>query len=162
MNMPPTDAPPPGWDSAQQDAAQPDAAPTDAAPADAAPSGWDSAQPDAGGPPCWMRVEDIFHIRGRGTVITGKLQGFTQLNRGDKVHCDGVSWLVSNIEMFAKSMSVAEPGSQIGVLLGGGPPGDMLRGCVVTFGPLDGGPQFDTQMGPSLGIVEPKKKRWRR
>ena len=156
MNMPPMDAPPPGWDAPPP--GWDDAAPPgwqDAAPQDAAPQ-------DAGGPPCWMRVEDVFHIRGRGTVITGRLQGIAQLKRGDKVHCDGVTWHVANIEMFAKSASVAEPGTNIGVLLGGGPPGDMLRGCIVTFGPLDGGQQFDTQLGPSLGIVEPKKKRWRR
>lgn len=152
MTMPPMDAPPPGWDAAPSDAI-----PTDAVPVDAG-----AAQPDAGGPPCWMRVDDVFHIRNRGTVITGKLQGFTQLSRGDEVHCDGVKWHVSSIEMFAKSMSVAEPGAQIGVLLGSGPPGDMLRGRMVTFGPLGGADQFDTQLGPSLGIVEPKKKRWRR
>jgi hypothetical protein len=157
MNMPPMDAPPPGWD----------AAPEDAAPPDAPPPGWDTAQQDgahqdAGGPACWMRVEDVFHIRNRSTVITGRLEGVRQLKRGDKVHCDGVSWHVSSIEMFAKTTDFAEPGTNIGVLLGGGPPGDMLRGCVVAFGPLDGGSQFDTQLGPSLGIVEPKKKRWRR
>ncbi len=134
MNMPPMDEPPPGWDQ---------------------------APPEGGGHATWMRVEDVFHIRGRGTVITGKLEGFGQLKRGDKVHCDGVTWTVSNIEMFAKSMSVAEPGNNVGVLLGG-PPGDMLRGAVVGFGPT-GVAQGDQQLGPSLGtVVEPKKKRFGR
>ena len=128
---------------------------------DAPPPGWDAAPSDGGGHATWMRVEDVFHIRGRGTVITGRLEGFGQLKRGDKVHCDGVTWPVSNIEMFAKSVSVAEPGTNIGILLGGGPPGDMLRGCVVGFGPA-GVSDAAPQLGPSLGTVEPKKKRWRR
>jgi elongation factor Tu len=110
-----------------------------------------------------MRVEDVFHIRGRGTVVTGKLDGAGELRIGDTMHCDGVSWKVSGVEQFGKSLHVANPGTIIGVLLGNGPPGDMLRGSVVAFGARGAVPQSGGQLGPSLGTtVEPKKKRWRR
>jgi translation elongation factor EF-Tu-like GTPase len=133
MNMPPMDTPPPGWDTP--------------------PS-------DSGGIALWMRVEDIFHIRGRGTVVTGKLDGSGELRVGDTMHCDGVSWHVSGIEQFMKSLPVAQPGANIGVLLSSGPPGDMLRGCVVGFGAAGAS---GSQLGPSLGIAQDaKKKRWRR
>jgi translation elongation factor EF-Tu-like GTPase len=134
MNMPPMNSPPPGWDPL--------------------PS-------DNSGPTLWMRVEDIFHIRGRGTVLTGKLDGSGELRVGDTMHCDGVSWRVSGVEQFSKSLPVAQPGANIGVLLTKGPPSDMLRGCVVGFGAAraDAGGQF----GPSLGTTsQPKKRRWGR
>lgn len=136
MNMPPMDTPPPGWDTP--------------------PS-------DSGGPALWMRVEDIFHIRGRGSVVTGKLDGAGELRAGDSMQCDGVSWRVISVEQFAKSVQVAQPGAIIGVLLGGGPPADMLRGCVVGFGVPGASSQDGGQLGPSLGIAaDGKKKRWRR
>lgn len=110
-----------------------------------------------------MRVEDIFHIRGRGTVITGKLDGVGELRVGDTMHCDGVTWKVGGVEQFSKSLQVAHPGTVIGVLLGNGPSGDMLRGCVVAFGVRGANLDSGGQLGPSLGMsVEPRKKRWRR
>jgi translation elongation factor EF-Tu-like GTPase len=135
MNMPPTDSPPPGWDL---------------------PS-------DSDGPTLWMRVEDIFHIRGRGTVLTGKLDGSGELRVGDSMHCDGVSWRVSGVEQFSKSLPVAQPGANIGVLLTKGPPSDRLRGCVVGFGAPGADVTSGGQFGPSLSAAQqPKKKRWGR
>ena len=135
----------------------------DMPPMDAPPPGWDASSPDSGGPALWMRVEDIFHIRGRGTVLTGRLDGVGELRVGDTMHCDGVSWRVAGVEQFAKSLPVAQPGANIGVLLSNGPPGDRLRGCVVAFGVPGASLQSGGQLGPSLGTpVEPKKKRWRR
>ena len=143
MNMPPMDAPPPGWDTP--------------------PPGWDMPPPDPNAPTLWMRVEDIFHIRGRGTVVTGKLDGIGELRVGDTMHCDGVSWKVSGVEQFSKSLQVAQPGAIIGVLLGNGPSGDMLRGCTVGFGVRGANLDSGGQLGPSLGTTaDPKKKRWRR
>jgi len=132
-------------------------------PMDASPPGWDASSPDSDGPALWMRVEDVFHIRGRGTVVTGKLDGFGELRVGDTMHCDGASWRVSGVEQFRQSLPVAQPGASIGVLLGNGPPSDMLRGCVVGFGAAGASPQSGGQLGPSLGTTaDPKKKRWRR
>jgi elongation factor Tu len=106
--------------------------------------------------PLWMTVGDVFHIKGRGTVVTGRLEGNGQLNLGDTVVCDGLRWRVGGIEQFRAVLTAAEPGSDIGVLLRGGPAGDVLRGRTVQFVPdaAAGSPQFT--------VLAPRKKRWRR
>jgi elongation factor Tu len=104
------------------------------------------------GPGLWMTISDVFHIPGRGTVVTGQLEGNFALNVGDILVCDGASWPVSSIEQFRSLLTTAEPGSNIGLLLRNGPPGDALRGRTVTFEP-----------GTSLpGRPRPKKRRWLR
>jgi translation elongation factor EF-Tu-like GTPase len=104
-----------------------------------------------GGPDLWMTISDVFHIRGRGTVVTGQLEGHVPLNVGDTLVCDGASWEVGGIEKFRSVLTTAEPGSNIGVLLKNGPPGDVLRGRTVTF-----------QRGTSRVDLPPRKRRWRR
>lgn len=108
-------------------------------------------------PGVWMGVSDVFHIKGRGTVITGRLEGNGQLNVGDIATCDGMRWKVNAIEMFGAKLKTAEPGVNIGVLLGNGPPRDVLHDRVVQF-ESDGG----AVIGPQFSLVEPRKKRWRR
>jgi elongation factor Tu len=111
---------------------------------------------DDAAPVAWMTVEDIFRIRGRGTVVTGQLQGTGQLSVGDTLQCDGQRWVVDGIEQFRAVLTTALPGWQIGVLLRDGPATDMLRGRTV---------QFESKPGTSPGVpfmvVAPKKKRWR-
>ncbi len=108
-------------------------------------------------PELWMTVADVFHIKGRGTVVTGQLEGTGQLAVGDTLLCDGQWWRVDGIEQFRAVLMTALPGSQIGVLLGDGPAADMLRGRTVQFA-------SNAQPGPgvSFTVVGPKKKRWRR
>jgi translation elongation factor EF-Tu-like GTPase len=117
---------------------------------------------DATGSQLWLTVADVFHIRGRGTVVTGQLQGNGFLNVGDFLVCEGVHWPVSAIEKFRAILQTAEPGADIGILLRDGPPGDVLRGQTVQFvagagrggrGPAAGGP------GPAASA---KRRRWRR
>lgn len=102
-------------------------------------------------PGVWMGVSDVFYIKGRGTVITGQLEGDGQLKVGDIAVCDGMSWKVKAIEMFRAELMMAEPGQNIGVLLKDGPPRDLLHNRVVQFEP-DGG----------ATMLAPAKKRWRR
>jgi translation elongation factor EF-Tu-like GTPase len=45
-----------------------------------------------GGPGLWMTISDVFHIPGRGTVVTGQLEGYVPLNVGDSLVYDGASW----------------------------------------------------------------------
>lgn len=102
-----------------------------------------------------MTVSDVFHIRGRGTVVTGRLEGNGPLNVGDTMVCNGARWKVGGIEQFRATMPTAWPGSDIGVLLKGGPAGDALRGQNV---------QFETSAGaadPQFTVLAPKRKRWR-
>src|SRR5260370_3221358 len=79
------------------------------------PMGQDSSQ-------LWMTVSDVFHISGRGTVLTGRIEGTGQLTAGDILACDGWRWPIASIERFRAMLTTAEPGMEIGVLLSGGAP----------------------------------------
>jgi translation elongation factor EF-Tu-like GTPase len=63
-------------------------------------------------------VSDVFHIRGRGTVVTGKTEGDT-LAVGDRVQINGGPAVkVDAIEMFRKQLQEVQPGMEVGLLLG--------------------------------------------
>jgi translation elongation factor EF-Tu-like GTPase len=109
-----------------------------------------------GWPGSWMTVSDVFHIAGRGTVVTGQLQGSSPLNAGDVMACDGARWPVTSIEQFRAVLTTAMPGSDIGILLGKGPAADLLPGRTVTFEPGTG-----AGVSPADG-QRPRKKLWRR
>ena len=84
--------------------------------------------------PFLMPVEDIFSISGRGTVATGRVErGRVRMN--DKVERVGiketVGTVVTGIEMFNKTMSEAEAGDNIGLLLRGLGKNDVVRGMVI-------------------------------
>jgi elongation factor Tu len=104
-----------------------------------------------------MGVGDVFYIKGRGTVITGRLEGDVQLQVGDIAVCDGMRWKVIGIEMFGAQLRAAEPGANIGILINEGPSRDVLRDRVIQFESGSG-----TPMGPQYTVMEPRKKRWRR
>jgi translation elongation factor EF-Tu-like GTPase len=82
-----------------------------------------------------MTAVDVFHLDGRGTVLTGRLEGYHQLNLGDIAVCEGQRWPVSQISQLQVSRTTADPGTDVGVLLRNGPPSDALRGKVVVFEP---------------------------
>ena len=80
-------------------------------------------------------AEHVYSIKGRGTVITGKLERGV-LKRGDKVEicgCDSenITTVVAGLESFKKTVEQAEPGDQLGILLRGLGPKDVRRGCVL-------------------------------
>lgn len=66
-------------------------------------------------PQLWMTIDDAFHIKGRGTVLTGRLEGNVPLNVGDIAVCGGQRWPVTSIERFRMEAGSAEPGSDVGV-----------------------------------------------
>jgi translation elongation factor EF-Tu-like GTPase len=108
------------------------------------------------GPQLWMTIQDVFQIKGRGTVVTGHLQGNGLLSVGDTMVCNGESWQVSGIEQFRAVLTTAAPGANIGVLLRHGPADHRLRGWTVHFEPQgSAGPYVPSEFSP------PKKKRWR-
>jgi translation elongation factor EF-Tu-like GTPase len=107
------------------------------------------------GPDSWMTVSGVFHIAGRGTVVTGQLQGSAPLNVGDALVCEGARWEVSGIEQFRSMLTTAMPGSNIGVLLRKGPAAEGLLDRTVTFEP--GSPT-----GNPLSGLRPRKRPWRR
>ena len=84
--------------------------------------------------PFIMPVEDVFSIKGRGTVVTGRVeQGMVKT--GQTIEIIGiketVSTVVTGVEMFHKTLDEGEPGDAVGVLLRGIERGDVERGQVI-------------------------------
>lgn len=85
--------------------------------------------------PFLMHVEDVFSIKGRGTVATGKVERGI-LKGGDEVevvglHHDTRKIVVTSLEMFHKILESAEPGDAVGALLRGVEREDIERGQVL-------------------------------
>ncbi|HEY3416929.1 MAG TPA: elongation factor Tu [Armatimonadota bacterium] len=85
--------------------------------------------------PFLMSVEDVFTISGRGTVPTGRVERGV-LNRGMDVELVGLrptarKTVVTDIEMFRKSLENAQAGDNVGLLLRGIERKDVERGQVI-------------------------------
>ncbi len=84
--------------------------------------------------PLIMPVEDVFSIKGRGTVVTGRVeQGMVRTGQTIEIIGikDTVSTVVTGVEMFHKTLDEGEPGDAVGVLLRGIERGDVERGQVI-------------------------------
>ncbi|MBU1992557.1 MAG: elongation factor Tu [Patescibacteria group bacterium] len=84
--------------------------------------------------PVLMPVEDIFSIKGRGTVATGRIeQGVVNIN--DEVEIVGIKEtrkvVVTGVEMFRKLLDRGEAGDNVGLLLRGVEKEDIQRGQVI-------------------------------
>ena len=84
--------------------------------------------------PFVMPIEDIFSIKGRGTVVTGRAErGKIKVN--DEVEIVGIrptqKTIITGVEMFRKSMEDAQAGDNVGLLLRGIEKEDVERGQVV-------------------------------
>ena len=84
--------------------------------------------------PFLMPVEDVFSIKGRGTVATGRIeQGVVKVN--DEVEIVGLrptqKSVVTGIEAFHKILTEGEAGDNAGVLLRGIERGQVERGQVI-------------------------------
>jgi elongation factor Tu len=85
--------------------------------------------------PFLMPVEDVFSIKGRGTVVTGRAERGT-LEKGQEVEIIGLrddvrKVVVTGIEMFHKELDRAEAGDNAGILLRGIERDDIERGMVL-------------------------------
>jgi translation elongation factor EF-Tu-like GTPase len=79
-----------------------------------------------------MTVEDVFVIRNRGVVATGRVESGT-LRVGDTVQIDGTREAhVDAIEIFRKSIDEANVGDNIGVLFKKLEKSQLDRGSVIT------------------------------
>jgi translation elongation factor EF-Tu-like GTPase len=79
-----------------------------------------------------MTVEDVFVIRNRGVVATGRVESGT-LRVGDTVQIDGsLEATVDAIEVFRKSIDAANVGENIGVLFKKLEKSQLDRGSVLT------------------------------
>ncbi len=84
--------------------------------------------------PFLMPVEDVFSIKGRGTVATGRVeQGVVKVN--DEVEIVGIrdthKSVVTGVEMFKKNLDQGQAGDNVGVLLRGIERDDIERGQVL-------------------------------
>ena len=84
--------------------------------------------------PFLMPVEDVFSIKGRGTVVTGRVEQGV-VNTGDTIEIVGIkettSTVVTGVEMFHKTLDIGEPGDAVGVLLRGVDREEIERGQVL-------------------------------
>jgi elongation factor Tu len=84
--------------------------------------------------PFLMPVEDVFSIKGRGTVPTGRVARGT-IKAGDEVEIVGLEetrkTVAISLEMFHKTLDAAEPGDAVGVLLRGVERDEIARGMVL-------------------------------
>jgi elongation factor Tu len=84
--------------------------------------------------PFLMAVEDVFSIKGRGTVATGRIErGVVKVN--DEVEIVGFEadkkTTVTGVEMFRKSMDEGQAGDNVGCLLRGVDKDQIERGQVL-------------------------------
>jgi elongation factor Tu len=84
--------------------------------------------------PFLMPVEDVFGIKGRGTVVTGRVERGT-VKVGEEIEIIGLGndrkTVVTGIEMFHKMLDEGEPGDAVGALLRGVDREDVERGQVL-------------------------------
>jgi elongation factor Tu len=81
-----------------------------------------------------MTVQDVFAIKGRGTVATGRVE-YGQLSVGDHVRInDGQPVRVDAIEAFRKKLDTAATGDNIGILFRKLATSDLAAGDVLTSG----------------------------
>jgi translation elongation factor EF-Tu-like GTPase len=79
-----------------------------------------------------LTVEDVFLIRNRGVVATGRVESGT-LRVGDTVSINGGPGVeVHAIEIFRKSIDEANAGDNVGVLFKGIDKSQLGRGAVLT------------------------------
>ena len=85
--------------------------------------------------PFLMPVEDVFSIKGRGTVGTGRVER-GKVVVGDQIEIVGLAdevhkTTVTGVEMFNKTLNEGQAGDNIGVLLRGVEKKDLERGQVI-------------------------------
>jgi elongation factor Tu len=85
--------------------------------------------------PFLMSIEDVFSIKGRGTVGTGRIEA-GKCKVGDEVEIVGLmkaprKTVVTGVEMFNKTLEYGVAGDNVGVLLRGIEKDDLERGQVL-------------------------------
>jgi len=85
--------------------------------------------------PFLMPVEDVFSIKGRGTVGTGRVERGI-VHTGDEIEVVGLAketrkTVVTGVEMFNKTLDEGQAGDNVGLLLRGVEKKELERGQVV-------------------------------
>ena len=84
--------------------------------------------------PFLMAIEDVFSIKGRGTVGTGRIE-MGLVKTGEEVEIVGLNetrkTVVTGVEMFNKTLDSGQAGDNVGILLRGVNKEDLERGQVL-------------------------------
>ena len=95
---------------------------------------WIPIPPRATDLPFLMPIEDVFGIKGRGTVVTGRVERGT-IKVGEPVEIirfgDTRATVATGLEMFHKSLDESQAGDAVGVLLRGVDRDEVERGQVL-------------------------------
>ncbi len=100
--------------------------------------------------PFLMPIEDVFSIKGRGTVATGRVeQGVVKVN--EEVEIVGIrdtrKSVVTGVEMFKKNLAQGQAGDNVGILLRGVEREDIERGQVLAKpGTITPHTEFDSEV----------------
>lgn len=100
--------------------------------------------------PFLMAVEDVFSIKGRGTVATGRIeQGVIKVN--EEIEIVGIhdtkKSVVTGVEMFRKNLQQGQAGDNVGILLRGIEREDIERGQVLAKpGTITPHTEFDAEV----------------
>ena len=100
--------------------------------------------------PFLMPVEDVFSIKGRGTVVTGRIErGIVKVN--EEVEIVGLKatqkTTVTGVEMFRKQLDEGQAGDNVGLLLRGVEKEQVERGQVIAkIGSITPHTEFDAEV----------------
>jgi elongation factor Tu len=100
--------------------------------------------------PFMMAIEDVFSIKGRGTVATGRIEtGVVKVN--EEVEIVGIKdtrkTVVTGVEMFKKNLDQGQAGDNVGILLRGVERDDIERGQVLAKpGTINPHTEFDSEV----------------
>jgi elongation factor Tu len=100
--------------------------------------------------PFLMPIEDVFSIKGRGTVATGRVEaGVIKVN--EEVEIVGIrdtrKSVVTGVEMFKKNLDQGQAGDNVGILLRGIEREDIERGQVLAKpGSITPHTEFDAEV----------------
>lgn len=85
--------------------------------------------------PFLMSIEDVFSIKDKGTVVTGRIERGT-IKEGDEVEIVGLKKTqktsVLQIQSFRKIISQGNPGNNVGILLKDINKNDVIRGQIIS------------------------------
>ena len=100
--------------------------------------------------PFLMPIEDVFSIKGRGTVVTGRVERGT-IKTGEEIEIVGFEptrkSVVTGVEMFHKTLDYGEAGDNVGCLLRGVEREDIYRGMVLSKpGSMSPHTKFDAEV----------------
>jgi elongation factor Tu len=88
--------------------------------------------------PFLMPIEDVFAIKGRGTVVTGRVDR-GRIKMGDTIEITGMTedaprkTVVTGVEMFQKTLDEGQAGDNVGILIRGIERSDVERGQVLNL-----------------------------